>query len=133
MTNAITCKQRKRSGFTLVEILLVIVILGIIAGVAMPKIAGTGNKARIGATKYEINNLGQALDMFEMENGQYPQSLQGLLSNPGLQNWDGPYLKDKKLPEDPWGNPYSYSLSGDSYIIKSGGPPGQGKPISSED
>lgn len=125
--------ERHTSGFTLVEVLLVIVIIGIIAGIALPNLAGKTEKAMLGKAKSEIANLSMAVDLYEVDNGAFPSSLDGLINNPGMPNWDGPYMKKGKIPGDPWGQPYTYTVSGNGYEIRSGGPPGKSKPVSSND
>jgi general secretion pathway protein G len=125
-------RRQHRSGFTLVEVLLVIVIIGILAGIAVPQLMKSRDKADIGKAKAEIKNLSTAVDMYKIDTGLYPNSLDGLNNNPGVRDWDGPYMK--KMPEgDPWGKPYVYSSTGDGYEIRSEGPPGKSKPISSND
>jgi general secretion pathway protein G len=123
-------KRRRRrtkestAGFTLIEILLVVVIIGILAAVAVPRFAGRTGQAKVGAAKASIKAIGVALDMFEMDHGNYPQNLQELVRASGnTENWHGPYLKDG-LPKDPWGNDFQYQRGQSSYVLKSGGPPG---------
>ncbi len=101
----------KRS-FTLVELMLVVVIIGILASIAVPNIVGKADKARRAAAKADVeSNLPSAIDMYEMDVGEYPQSLADLITNPGVENWDGPYLK--KVPKDPWKREYHYKVPGD--------------------
>jgi general secretion pathway protein G len=126
-------QMQKKSAFTLVEVLLVIVIIGIIAGIALPQLAGKTEKAMIGKAKSEIANLSMAVDLYEVDNGSFPTSLEGLVTSPGLPNWDGPYMKKGKIPLDPWGAPYTFSQSGKGYEIRSAGPTGKSAPISSQD
>ncbi len=101
----------RRSGFTLVELLLVMVILGLLASLVAPNFFAQGRKARAKAAKVQIANLATALDAFGLDVGRYPTSQEGLdalVSAPsGLTMWDGPYLK-KAAPKDPWGNDYEY-------------------------
>lgn len=110
----------KKSAFTLVEILLVVVIIGVLAAMVIPNIAGRGEQARLAAARADIEaNLSSALDMYELDNGRYPSTDQGLkalieepTTAPVPNNWNGPYLKKKKIPTDPWGNPYVYAAPG---------------------
>jgi general secretion pathway protein G len=107
-------RRSRRSGFTLVELMLVMVILAILAAVVVPKIAGRGEDARKAAAKTDIATIEGALDAFEVDNGRYPTSEEGLnalLQNPGnnVQNWK-PYLK--LPPKDPWKQDYVYVVPG---------------------
>ncbi len=122
------------AGFTLTEILLVVIIIGILVGMVIPNIAGRGKQARIAAAKADIEaNLAMALDMYELDNGRYPTSEQGLRalltkpnSSPVPENWSGPYLKKRVIPKDPWGHAYIYQSPGEhnpeSYDLYSSGP-----------
>lgn len=113
-----------KAGFTLVEILLVVVIIGILVGIALPKLSGRKREAEVAAARADIQAIGTALDLYELDNGSYPPSLQGLMADPGgTKNWRGPYLK-KNLPKDPWGNDYIYSKKDTGYELTSQGPPG---------
>jgi len=101
-------------GFTLVEMLLVLVILATLAAIVYPKISGRTEQAKNTAAQTQIANIEQALDQFEVDNGYYPKSgsLNALLEAPGdASNWRGPYLK-KAVPADPWGNQYVYEYPG---------------------
>jgi len=129
-------KYTKNKGFTLIEILLVVVILSVLVAMVVPNLSGQGKKARISAARVDIeSNLATALDLYEMDNGRYPTSEQGLksllqepASAPEPTNWSGPYLKKKKLPTDPWQNEYVYVCPGthntDEYDLSSNGPDG---------
>lgn len=107
-------------GFTLVEILLVVIIIGILAAMVIPNISGRGEQARLAAAKTDVEtNLSTALDLYQMDNGKYPtteQGLKALLEKPTAapvpERWNGPYLKKKKLPQDPWGHDYVYAFPG---------------------
>jgi general secretion pathway protein G len=122
-------KNRSRLGFTLTEIMLVVVIIGILAALVIPRIAGSSERARVTAAQTDINGgIKSAIGSYEVDNGFYPKSLQDLIVQPGnAKNWHGPYLD--KLPMDPWQNPYIYYYPGkhspSSYDLFSKGPDGQ--------
>ena len=123
-----TIEAAGRAGFTLIEILLVVVIIGILAAVAVPRLGGRVKQSQVAAAKASIEAIGTALRLYELDNGDYPSSLQGLITNPGgAQNWRGPYLEKANL-NDPWGNAFVYSSPGShnphSYDLKSMGPDG---------
>ena len=130
-------RRRSNRGFTLIEILLVLLIISILAALTVPNFVGQGEKAKRSAAKAEIEaNLGTALDLYELDNGKYPttdQGLQALISQPTAapapKAWKGPYLKKKKvIPKDPWGNDYVYAAPGthntNEYDLSSYGPDG---------
>ncbi len=98
----------KRSGFTLIEIILVVVIIGILAGIAIPRMGGKTEKAQIAQAQSNIDALGMAIREYEMMNGTYPSSLEGLLD----ESKGGPFMAKKKIPQDPWGTPFVYSAPG---------------------
>lgn len=102
-----------KSGFTFVEILLVVVIIGILASMVLPRFVGRSEQARQAAASADINaSIATALDMYELDNGQYPDKLDDLITKPsGALNWNGPYLKKK--PVDPWGREYIYKPTTD--------------------
>jgi general secretion pathway protein G len=105
---------RNRKGFTLVELIVVMVILGMLAALVFPKLLPKVGKGRQSAAKTQIELLGQALDQFRLDTGRYPTTAEGLnalLVDPGVPGWDGPYLK-KAVPNDPWGRPYHYESPG---------------------
>ncbi|MFH1771787.1 MAG: type II secretion system major pseudopilin GspG [Candidatus Omnitrophota bacterium] len=104
--------MKKRKSFTLVELMLVVIIILILAGLAFPRLAGRAEKARRVAAKAEVEGtIPSALDLYEMDVGEYPEKLEDLISNPGTEAWDGPYLR--KVPKDPWKSDYHYSREGE--------------------
>ena len=127
--------QNKR-GFTLIEIMLVVIIIGILAAMVIPNLAGRGEDARNKAAQADIEaNLSTALDLYELDSGKYPTTAQGLsalieqpTAAPIPKNWNGPYLKKKKIPADPWGREYVYVSPGiqnaDGFDLSSYGPDG---------
>ena len=100
-------------GFTLIEILLVVIIIGILVSLVAPRLAGRSEEARKQAAKADIDGgISLALDLYEVDNGQYPGKLDELVTKPsGAPNWKGPYLK-KGVPKDPWGTEYVYRIPG---------------------
>ena len=120
------------SGFTLVEMLLVLVLIGIISSAIAVSLSGRAEEARITRAKADLSgNLSLALDLFEQDAGRYPTSdegLEALIRDPGITNWNGPYVKGGELKPDPWGHPYSYSIDPQNerqYILTSSGADGQ--------
>ncbi|MBU6409807.1 MAG: type II secretion system major pseudopilin GspG [Verrucomicrobia bacterium] len=118
----------RRRAFTLVEMLLVVTIIGILAALVIPKMVGRSEQARETAARADISSIKTALDAFEVDNGYYPKTLQGLIQQPSnTKNWHGPYLDS--IPQDPWGNPYSYEYPGkhnpNSFDLWSAGPDGK--------
>lgn len=107
-------------GFTLVEIMLVVIIIGVLAAMVIPNLSGRSQQARVAAARADIDaNITAALDLYELDNGYYPTGEQGLRaliekpnSSPVPPNWNGSYLKKKRIPVDPWGRDYVYVAPG---------------------
>lgn len=106
----------RRSAFTLIELLLVMVILVVLAAVVVPKFADRSKQARETAARQDLSAMSTALDAFEIDNGRYPTTEEGLgalIANPSsLPNWHGPYISKTGQPTDPWGTPYVYLYPG---------------------
>lgn len=125
-------RANRRSAFTLIELLLVLVILAVLAAVVVPKFTNRSEQARTAAAKTDVAVIETALDAFEIDNGRFPSSEEGLgalLEQPtNATNWQGPYLK-RGMPVDPWGNAYVYVYPGshttNGYDLYSYGPDGR--------
>jgi general secretion pathway protein G len=98
----------KRSGFTMIEILLVVVIIGVLAGIAIPRMGGKAEKAKISQAKSNITALSMAVQEYEMMNGNYPPNLDALLD----ESKGGPFMEKKVIPTDPWDKPFIYAAPG---------------------
>lgn len=109
--------KTRRNGFTLVELLVVLVILGLLAGLVGPAVLNQLGGAKSKTAKVQVENIQTALETFMLDTGRFPtgeEGLKALVSQPGgLSSWNGPYLKGGKLPKDPWGNDYQYRNPGE--------------------
>jgi len=109
-------RHAKKSGFTLLELLVVIVIIGLLAGYVAPRYFAQVGRSEIQVAKAQIDALEKALDQFRLDTRHYPsleQGLDALVNRPTNEpNWSGPYLK-KAVPADPWGRPYVYRVPGE--------------------
>ena len=126
--------NNNKKGFTLIELMLVVIIISILAAMVVPRLVGRSKEARMAAAKADIEaNIATALDMYELDSGAYPTTEQGLaalISKPTMapspSNWKGPYLR--KRPKDPWVNDYVYTCPGlhnkDDYDLYSYGSDG---------
>jgi general secretion pathway protein G len=105
-----------RRGFTLLELMVVLLILALIASIAAPQVTKHLRKAKIETAKIQVDALSAAVDSFNIDTGRFPtneEALKALVERPaGLATWDGPYIKKKESLIDPWGEPYQYRLPG---------------------
>ena len=119
-----------QAGFTLVEMLVVITIIGLIMALVGPRVLGYLGESKVKAARIQIESFSAALDLFYLDNGRYPASNEGLtalVQRPASANsWNGPYLRTATVPLDPWGHPYLYKIPGDhaAFEIASRGPAG---------
>jgi general secretion pathway protein G len=112
-------------GFTLIEILVVMAIIGMLAVMVAPNIFNQQAGAQRDAALSQISSLEAALDTYRLDVGEYPDSLEGLIENDsGRAAWNGPYLR-REVPMDPWGNEYIYESEGRSFTLVSYGPDGE--------
>jgi general secretion pathway protein G len=121
----------RADGFTLSELLVVLVIIGLLATLVAPNFIGQSEKAKPKAARAQLENIRNALDMFQLDVGRYPTTEEGLTSlrqrPSSAPRWSGPYLRDE-LPSDPWGRPYVYRSPGEgggNYDIQSYGADGR--------
>jgi general secretion pathway protein G len=127
--------QRKASGFTLIEIMVVVVIMGILASLVVPKLISRTGESKVAAARVDISTVMQSLKLYKLDNQRYPTTEQGLQSliskpttGPAANGWkSGGYLD--KLPKDPWGSPYQYLSPGikgeiDVFSLGADGQPG---------
>jgi general secretion pathway protein G len=138
MAELMSANRRKladgEAGFTLVELLVVLAILGMLVAVATPQVLKYLGRAKIDTAQIEIKSLTTSVDLFLIDVGRYPtqqEGLSALVANPGgLPSWNGPYLKANSVPLDPWGRPYQYRIPGQrsDYDVFTLGPDGTGAP-----
>lgn len=122
-------RRRRRAGFTLIEMLLVLAILATLVAIVAPRLVGRSEQAKFTAAATQISAFEAAIDAFEVDNGRFPRALDELMSAPNdTPNWRGPYLR-KAVAADPWGAPYVYEMPGRrnplGYDLYSVGPDGR--------
>ncbi|HEX4157905.1 MAG TPA: type II secretion system major pseudopilin GspG [Rhizomicrobium sp.] len=110
------CRGSGEAGYTLMELLVVLAILGLLAAVATPMVLHYLDSAKVSTAKTEVSNLSAGLDLFKYDVGRYPttqEGLEALVNAPeGVENWNGPYIKKTTKLADPWGHPYNYKFPG---------------------
>jgi general secretion pathway protein G len=122
--------HHREAGFTLVEMLVVLAIIGMITALVGPQVMNYLGRAKTDTARVEVQNLGTALDLFRLDLGRYPteqEGLRGLIEKPsGVDRWNGPYVRKQAEPLDPWGHPYVYRSPGahGAYDLYSQGPEG---------
>ena len=123
--------QRRRAGFTLVEMLVVLAIIGSIVGLVGPRVLNYLSESKVKTAQIQMENLASALDLFYLDAGRYPtteEGLNALVQRPvGVSSWSGPYLKTSSVPKDPWRHNYLYRAPGQNgpYDVGSLGPEGR--------
>lgn len=124
-------RRHGEQGFTLVEMLVVITIIGLIMGLIGPRVLNYLSESKVKAAKIQMQSFAGALDLFNLDAGRYPSTAEGLTAlvrrTPGVAAWNGPYLKGSVVPNDPWNHPYLYRAPGEhsTYDIVSYGSDGQ--------
>lgn len=122
-------RETREAGFTLLELLVVIAILGLLIGLVAPAALRQLGGARVTVARQTVERLGSVLDIYQLDNGRYPSTDQGLAAlntrPTGSTGWNGPYLRGEAVPVDPWGRPWIYrnpsTRSGRAYDLCSGG------------
>lgn len=124
-------RKGQDEGFSLVEMLVVLAIMGLLVGLVAPRVLGYLGGAKVDTAKAQIRNIDSALELFFIDNGRYPSDEEGLqvlaARSEGLPQWNGPYLKGADVLRDPWGNPYQYATAKDDrgFVVRSLGRDGK--------
>ncbi len=117
MNNAMLRQRPVQGGFSLLELLVVLVILGLLGGIVGVNVLGNVDRGKYQTTKTQLQEISGALDLFRLEVGRYPSTDEGLAAlvqaPSGAKNWNGPYLKQKKVPQDAWQQPFNYRAPGE--------------------
>src|ERR1700742_4919552 len=125
------CRRADQEGFTLVEMLVVITIIGLIMGLIGPRVLNYLSESKVKAAKIQLQSFAGALDLFYLDAGRFPSTSEGLAAlvkqTPGVSAWNGPYLRGGNVPNDPWSHTYVYRSPGEHgpYDIMSYGSDGQ--------
>jgi len=129
MMSSRTTRRRSQDGFTLIELMVVILIIGLLATIVVQNLRSATDKAKRVKAQADISQIKTALDRYYLDAGSYPTSDQGLpalvaapTSGNDLKDWGGPYIE--RVPLDPWGHPYVYQSDGNEYLLKSYGADG---------
>jgi len=124
----ISRRRNRRSGFTFLEIMLVVVIIGILVALVGPKLVGRTQQARVTASTAQLSSINQSIKSFEMDTGGFPKTLKDLVesSSENEKDWRGPYMDSDAIPKDSWGEEYDYKFPGNNnrkgYDLWSKGP-----------
>lgn len=134
VTRESRAERDHEAGFTLIEVIVVLSIIGLIMSMAGPRVLGYLTDSKVKSAKIQVEALATAVELFYIDNGRYPleaEGLQALVKPPTtLRTWNGPYLKGASVPQDPWGKPYRYASPdrGRTFLISVSNPDGGEEP-----